>query len=170
MTQPALERACTFTGHRPQRLPWGENEADPRCAAIKEKLFQAVLTAYQQGCRHFICGMALGCDLYFAEAVLRLKALHPRSVTLEAAVPYPEQAKKWRAEQQARYRRLLEQCDVETVVQQFYTKSCLMRRNQYMVDHAGRVIAIYNGRCGGGTYATINYALDKQRALDILYL
>lgn len=164
------KKTCAFTGHRPQWLPWGEQESDPRCLALKERLFQAVLTAYNNGFRHFICGMALGCDVYFGEAVLRLKKLHPRSVTLEAAIPYPEQAKNWSGAQQLRYRRLLEQCDVETVVQQFYSKSCMMRRNQYMVDHAARLIAVYNGKCRGGTYATINYALDQQRETDIIYL
>ena len=33
----------------------------------------AVLLAYQEGYRHFLCGMAQGCDLYFCEAVLALR-------------------------------------------------------------------------------------------------
>ena len=33
--------------------------------------------ARQAGYRRFICGMAIGCDMYFAEAVLALKQLHP---------------------------------------------------------------------------------------------
>ena len=33
---------CCFTGHRPNRLPWGEREDDPRCLALKEQLRQAV--------------------------------------------------------------------------------------------------------------------------------
>ena len=41
--------------------------------------------------RHFLCGMALGCDLYFCECVLRLRQTHP-DVTVEAAVPCPSQA------------------------------------------------------------------------------
>ena len=27
--------ACAFTGHRPQKLPFGFNEEDPRCIALK---------------------------------------------------------------------------------------------------------------------------------------
>lgn len=65
---------CCFTGHRPEKLPWGSDETDPRCAALKEKLRDAVEAAYGEGMRHFICGMARGCDLYFAEAVLALRA------------------------------------------------------------------------------------------------
>ena len=59
------EHTCCFTGHRPNKLPWGSNEGDPRCLALKERLAREVEAAYDKGYRHFISGMALGCDLYF---------------------------------------------------------------------------------------------------------
>ena len=61
---------CCFTGHRPDKLPWGEDETDPRCLALKQRLAAALEDIYRDGVRHFICGMARGADLYFAEAVL----------------------------------------------------------------------------------------------------
>ena len=54
----ARQVTCSFTGHRPEKLPWGEDESDIRCAQLKERLFDAVLAAYDQGYRHFLCGMA----------------------------------------------------------------------------------------------------------------
>ena len=33
---------CCFTGHRPDKLPWGEFEQDPRCVRIKEELAAAL--------------------------------------------------------------------------------------------------------------------------------
>ena len=30
------EKTCAFTGHRPQKLPFGFNEADERCTALKK--------------------------------------------------------------------------------------------------------------------------------------
>ena len=43
-----------FTGHRPEKLPWGSDETDPRCAALKQQLLEAVGTAaalaIQHGC------------------------------------------------------------------------------------------------------------------------
>ena len=66
-------RVCCFTGHRPDKLPWGRDEADPRCLLLKEDLEAALDRAYQAGFRHFISGMAQGADLYFAEAVLALR-------------------------------------------------------------------------------------------------
>ena len=70
---PARQESCCFTGHRPAKLPWGYNERDPRCVRLKERIADAVLLAYQEGYRHFLCGMAQGCDLYFCEAVLALR-------------------------------------------------------------------------------------------------
>ena len=70
---PARQESCCFTGHRPAKLPWGYNERDPRCVRLKKRIADAVLLAYQEGYRHFLCGMAQGCDLYFCEAVLALR-------------------------------------------------------------------------------------------------
>ena len=35
-----MELTCAFSGHRPEKLPWGEDESDPRCAALKIRLEQ----------------------------------------------------------------------------------------------------------------------------------
>ena len=80
------EHTCCFTGHRPDKLPWGTDERDPRCTALKRRLTDAIAAACAAGSRHFICGMALGSDLYFAEGVLALRQDHP-DVTLECARP-----------------------------------------------------------------------------------
>ena len=148
---------CCFTGHRPSKLPWGKDEEDPRCLTLKRRIQDAVDSAYEEGFRHFICGMALGCDFYFAEAVLALRAEYPE-ITLEAAVPCPTQAESWPAAEKARYRRLLSACDYETMVQDHYSPGCMQRRNRYMVDHSALVIAVFDGQ-GGGTRQTLAYAL-----------
>ena len=31
-------QTCCFTGHRSQKLPWGENETDERCEEMKKTL------------------------------------------------------------------------------------------------------------------------------------
>ena len=126
------EHSCCFTGHRPQKLPWGMNEKNPRCTALKEELDARLTAIYELGYRHFVCGMAIGCDMYFAEAVLKLKAQHG-DVVLEAAIPFGDQ------------------------LQYGYTPDCMMRRNRYMVDRASLLLACYDGR-PGGTMNTILYA------------
>jgi uncharacterized phage-like protein YoqJ len=157
---------CCFTGHRPEKLPWGDDEADPRCRALKRKLADAVEAAYEEGMRHFICGMARGCDLFFAEAVLALRERRG-DVTLEAAVPHCAQAASWPPEDRLRRQRILAVCDLETLIQERYSPGCMLRRNRYMVDHSALVIAVYDG-AGGGTRQTLEYAMrQKVPFLDI---
>ena len=150
---------CCFTGHRPGKLPWGYNEADPRCLDLKRRLRDAVEAAYQEGFRHFICGMALGCDLYFAETVLALRG-RQGDVTLEAAIPCPTQADEWPEPDRRRYQALLAACDFETMVQDHYSPGCMQRRNRYMVDHSALLIAVYDGM-PGGTRRTLEYAIRQ---------
>ena len=162
----ARQESCCFTGHRPGKLPWKYNEEDVRCLALKRRMTDAVETAYEEGYRHFLCGMAMGCDLYFCECVLALRERHP-DVTVEAAIPCPSQADKWPAGQRQRYAHLVAACDFETLVSQQYTSACMQRRDRYMVDHASLLIAAFDGSAGGTRY-TVEYAM--RRGLDIVDL
>jgi len=161
-----MDRTCAFTGHRASKLPWGFREDDPRCLYLKQMIYDTAEAVYQAGVRHYICGMANGCDLYFCEAVLRLREEHP-DITLEAAVPFARQAAHWPPSARERYDRLLRACDVCTVLQDAYTDDCMLRRNRYMVDRADLLIAAFSGK-SGGTMSTIRYALS--RGLEIIEL
>jgi len=158
---------CCFTGHRPDKLPWGRDEGHPDCLALKEELHRAVERAYELGYRHFISGMARGSDLYFARAVLALREEHP-DVTLEGARPCESQADSWPAGERAEYAAILDACNYETLVQHTYDRGCMMRRNRYMVDRSARIIAVYDGVPKGGTAQTLAYALRKGLDTDIL--
>ena len=164
-----MERAitCCFTGHRPDKLPWGTDEGDPRCRDLKRRLGEALEEAYGAGYRHFICGMARGSDLYFAQAVLQQRARRP-DVTLEGARPCESQANNWPEEERRRYEEILDQCNYETLVQYHYDRGCMARRNRYMVDHSARIVAVYNGVPRGGTAQTLLYALRQGLETQIL--
>ena len=108
-------KSCCFSGHRPSKLPWGYDESDPRCVEFKEKLSAVIGAVYDSGIKHFICGMALGCDMYCAEAVISLKKMHSE-VTLQAAVPYRGQADNWNEYNRLRYDRIIDNCDEVTVL------------------------------------------------------
>ena len=155
----ARQESCCFTGHRPAKLPWKYRETDPRCIALKKRIADAVETAYEEGYRHFLCGMAMGCDFYFCEAVIELRRRYS-DVTLEAAIPCPTQADTWPAAQRTRYYALLEKCDDKTMVSDAYSASCMQRRARYMVDHASLLIAAFDGSAGGTRY-TVEYALRR---------
>ncbi|MEQ2443202.1 SLOG family protein [Pseudoflavonifractor sp. CLA-AP-H29] len=160
------ETTCCFTGHRPDKLPWRDDEWDPRCVALKERLAAALEDAYNKGMRHFICGMARGADFYFCEAVLALRERRP-GVTVEAALPCEEQAAHWKERDRNRYFRLVAQCDYETMVQHHYDRGCMLRRDRYMVDRSSMIIAVYGGVLGGTMY-TLSYAMKKGLEVNIL--
>ena len=160
------ERVCAFTGHRSRKLPWGYDEQDARCVAFKKCLYDVVESLVESGVEHFISGMAQGGDLYFAEAVLALREKYPH-ITLEAAVPYPGQADSWPMEQRQRYERILSRCARVTVVQEQYSRSCMLERNRYMVDRCD-VLLVGDNEQSGGTLYTINYARKKSREMILL--
>ena len=53
------------------------------------------------------------------------------------------------------------------MVQDHYSAGCMQRRNRYMVDHAQRLIAVFDGQ-EGGTRRTVEYAM--RRGLEIVYV
>ncbi len=158
-----METVCAFTGHRAAKLPWGFDERDPRCLALKKRIYDVTEAVCSTGVRSFLCGMANGCDLYFAEAVLALRRVYP-DVELEAAIPYAGQAERWSARERARYDDILRQCSRCTVLAQNYSRECMMDRNRYMVDRCSILIACFDGR-PGGTLNTLRYALRLDREI-----
>lgn len=155
--------ACAFTGHRPEKLPWRYNERDDRCVDLKRRIEDAVREVYMAGARRFICGMAKGCDMYFAEIVLELRDDFP-DISLEAAIPCQTQSASWSEDEKMRYYYILHQCDRQTVVSREYTPECMLRRNRYMVDSAEVLIAAYDSK-PGGTMQTVNYAKSLGREI-----
>ena len=159
---------CTFTGHRPERLPWGSDESDARCAALRTLIRRAVTEACMDGFDTFLCGMARGCDMYFAEAVLAARDTQP-GIRLTAMVPCPSQPDAWPEPERARYARLLESCDAVCVLEPVYSSGCMLRRNRAMIDAASRVITVYDGCTEGGTAAAVRYAQRRGKELVRLW-
>ena len=155
---------CAFTGHRPEKLPWGSREDDPRCRALNIILRKRLEEAFSMGCRTFLCGMARGCDLFFAQAVLELREREP-AVRLVAMIPCPGQSGAWTPREQARYLDLLSHCDRQEVLESAYSEGCMLRRNRAMVERAQVLISVHDGS-PGGTGSTVRYA--RTRGLTIL--
>lgn len=140
---------CCFTGHHPEKLKASE-------AKIKAALKREIRAAVSEGYSVFISGMARGVDLWAAELVLGLRE-KGEALRLICALPYPGFERRWEQAWQERYRGVLERADLVRAVCPGYSKDCFQIRNRWMVDHASRVIAVYNG-AEGGTRNTVEYA------------
>lgn len=156
---------CAFTGHRPKSLPYKYDESDGRCIALKELLFRRVSQLYERGVREFFCGMALGCDTFFAEAVIRLKSVHS-DLRLIACIP-AEQTKFWKDDSVARYDTIIKECDdVVDFGQVTPVIRSIFARNEYMVDNCDILICcILDSEMSGGTARTLRYAQKKNRMI-----
>lgn len=55
-------------------------------------------------------------------------------------IPFVEQAKKWRD----RYYNILEQCTYNHLIATRYAKDCYLRCNQYLINHADFILAVYD--------------------------
>lgn len=160
------DSAC-FTGHRPQRLPWGYDESDERHAEMLKRIDGAIDNAVNVGIRHFLCGGALGTDTWAAEEVLAKKREN-ENITLEIIIPFLGQEKRWKENAQERYRNILLSADGIVVLQPRYTPDCMMARNRHMVENSSHLIAVYDGNPVGGTWQTIKMAVEKRLSLDII--
>jgi len=142
-------KRCSFTGHRPEKLQSSET-------AVQKALAEAISNAYADGFRTFISGMARGVDIWAAELVLEYKSLHP-DIHLICALPHPDFEKRWSKDWQQRYNTILSQADLTKTVCDAFSYGAYQKRNEWMVNHSARVIAVYNGEAGG-TRNTIEYA------------
>lgn len=154
-SEKRLHRCC-FTGHRPEKLPQSEKE-------IKLSLEKAIIQAIDDGFTVFISGMARGVDIWASEIVLSLKSYIP-NVRLICAIPYAGFEKNWSHEWKKRYFNILANADLIRYINPHYDRSCFQKRNEWMVNHAARVIAVFYG-LPGGTKNTIEYA--KSNNIDI---
>jgi uncharacterized phage-like protein YoqJ len=113
-----------------------------------------------------ISGMALGVDQWAVEEALLLK------VPVLAAIPCREQEKFWGTAAKGKYFDLLAKTQAQQYVTEGpYFKHVMQTRNEWMVDRANVVVAIFDGT-PGGTANCVKYAIESrartQRQLQIL--
>ncbi len=160
---------CCCTGHRPKGFPFKYGIDKQKHQSYLQELEQKIkLAITEYGITNFISGMALGVDMDFAEIVLKLR--NDYSITLECAIPCPDQTLKWNDKDKMRYDGILKRADSVNLISKRYTHECMLKRNRYMVDKSELVIAVFNGIEKGGTWYTINYAKSKNKIIELIDL
>ena len=162
-------RTICFTGHRPKDMH-GYQEDNRNNLRIKTWLHNQITNvAKKYPDAHFISGGALGIDTWAAEAVIEVRKDYP-GITLEIAAPCYEQDSRWPAPSKERYRRICDLADKVTYVTEApYTRECMQKRNEYMVDNADGVIGVWKGTYSGGTWNCLRYAQEQGRPVVLLH-
>lgn len=150
---------CCFTGLSPQNLRRPLDD-------IKVDLENEILRSIRDGYTTFITGMACGTDIWAGNIVVRLRDRFP-DLKLIAAVPFPAFPDAWDEEWKEKYEKLLAKSDLVKVISGESGENAVQQRNKWMVDHAAKVIAVYNGTAGG-TRNTIQYA--RKNGVFVKYL
>lgn len=178
-------KSIAFTGHRPAQLG-GYDENNPTAVGVKTKLKELILQAYDAGYRTFITGMAMGIDQWAGEIVAELKNEYP-DIKLIAAVPFASQSNIWHPKTKQSWLNILTSCDeiylidiqpdtsitldelidlsnVKNIDSKHTITRKLDKRNQWMVDRADSMIAVFKN-IPGGTANCIKYAQSKGKRI-----
>lgn len=159
MERPFFENksACCFTGHRPDGLPGEDTGA---MTLIRLRLIRTVQEAVAAGVTSFLCGGAEGFDTIAAEAVIAAREDYP-AVRLILALPSRSFLLHRGMSERLRADGILRAAS-EAVYASDDDNSALamMTRNRYLVDHADCCVA-YLRKSRGGTFYTVNYAMDR---------
>ena len=147
---------CCFTGHRPDKMEFGEKE-------IKPLLEKAIDEAISKGFVTFITGMAMGADIWAAEIVLDRRKKND-DIHLICALPHPGFENRRSFTEKMRFSNIIKNADLVKEINDHYFTGCYQVRNEWMVDRSSLVIAVFNGQ-KSGTKNTVDYA--KKQGLTI---
>lgn len=175
-------KTVCFTGHRPKELG-GYDMKNPIMMELKQHLLNIIYDlVFNHGIRRFMSGGALGADTAAFWCVEIFKRNHPdiaSEIENILCTPFLEQSIKWIPEQQELYNKMTKLCNTLVNVENIpnyqdlsvplgtYSRLKMDFRNEYMVDHSSKVIAIYSG-ISGGTRNCIDYAFIQKKTTYIL--
>ncbi len=147
-----------FTGHRPDKLgAW--DPGHPVVVRVRKALRDELARNWPF---YAISGMAQGVDTWAAEACVEM------GIPFIAALPCDGWGQQWSLPAQERFQALLRKAKETVVVSAGpYKPWKLQKRNEWMVDHCTRLLAVFDGSAGG-TYNCLAYAAEVRR--EIVYL
>jgi uncharacterized phage-like protein YoqJ len=133
------------TGHRPNKLGGYDNFS-------KERVYNHARRSIPKETTKLVSGMALGWDMALAHAAL------DKAIPLIAAIPFKGQEKMWPKESKEEYHWLLSHATSIAIVSEgSYAIWKMQALNQWMVDYADTILALWDGS-DGGTANCVRYA------------
>lgn len=144
------------TGHRPDKLGGYSEGIHARLLGLAFTYLEA------ERPERIISGMALGWDQAFAEAAFHL------DIPLVAAVPFEGFDRRWPARSCERLQFLLFHAAEVYIVSPYPGARAMQLRNEWMVDRADSMAALWDGSWGG-TFNCIQYAEKRQKPVTNLW-
>lgn len=146
------------SGHRPDKLGGYDLKTRRALGAL------AVEYLSRSRPEQVISGMALGWDMAVAAAA------HMMGIPFIAAVPFEGQHSLWPDEAEKRYFRLLDLAHRVEIISGIHVSvpKAMQLRNEWMVDRADRIMALWDGSFGG-THNCITYAHKRKVPVDNLW-
>lgn len=138
-----MTKTCAIIGCSPMCFPWGFDEEDEGCAALKLILINQITGLRSEGCTRFAVSMDCGAGLYAAEILHGLKEPEEELKTI-CFVSYEEQATKWTPELRDRYFNALASCTEVINVAYEKTVGCEFKAYLEAINEADTVIAVYD--------------------------
>ena len=154
----------TLTGHRSNKLYGYADVDDPAYDKIRERL---AAFCKEHNIQTIVSGMALGFDQVGAQFAI------DNGLNLVAAIPSEAQANPWKRNPKLvqTWESQIAQADLVVNVSgsETYTGPKEMQdRNEWMLDQADYVFALYNGDKSGGTFNAVSSARKRKLNLHIL--
>ena len=132
---------CGIIASAPLCFPWGFDEEDEGCAALKLILLHKITALRAEVVKDFAVAMDDGIALYAAEIINTLRESDPE-MRLRCFVPYEEQATKWPPNLRERYFTELGKCSELAMVSTVETPDCRITALLNVIDAAGVVLAV----------------------------
>lgn len=147
-------KTCAFTGHRNLGRDYSRSEL--------ERIIKGLIGG---GFDTFMVGMAVGFDTECFKILEKFRKTE--NIKIIACIPCIGQDYKFSETQKAEYKKMLDVADEKIYVSKEYTKTCMFKRNAFMVDSASVLVAYLNTD-RGGTFQTVNYA--KRKNVSIIFV
>ena len=163
------ETSCAIIGSPPLSFPWGYDENDEGCVALKLLLLNKIFRLYKQGVKQFIVSLDSGIGLYAAEAVNVLRDSHA-DMELICYIPHEEQAVKWTPQLRDRYYAVLAKCTETELTSAVKTPTCELDAILDAIDQAGTVLAVCSAEENGDINLSVALRYAEKIGRGIVYI
>ena len=125
----------------------------------RQSLRDKIVESVKEKMNEFCADMAMGTDIWAAEIVLNRKKTN-KDLHLICALPHPNFESRRSMTEKMRFNKIIKKADIVKDINDHYFTGCYQVRNEWMVDRANLVIAVFNGQ-KSGTKNTVDYAKRK---------